>query len=373
MPSADTLLAAACESKFACLDERDLLIVIAQSLADSLGKTAEELLADACESGIACLGERDLWIVAAQAAGGGGGGAGCTVTTASLPDGTAFSTYTETLTASAAATWAIIAGTLPDGLTLVGDEIGGTPTEDGTFPITVQATTASGTCTKDLSITINPFEPPQLANLYLWARPDSLDALANGAPVVTWPDDSGSGNDLTGVNGPTWTTGELNGWGAVAFNGTNQSAVTVAPAVPATTEYTAFIVARHNSAAGTGTVLQVGNASGYALLKDAGNREIVHRAVAALTDAAITDNYEIWTARKTAVPLTTLRLNGTTGLVISNSGSTMTAPDNLITLGWFVGTVFFLDGFIAEVLLYDTNLSDADRDAVEAYLTAKFL
>lgn len=76
MPSADTLLAEACDSKVACLTNRDLLVVIAQALADSAGMTANELLDAACESKIACLQERDLLIVIAQVMGDGGGGGG---------------------------------------------------------------------------------------------------------------------------------------------------------------------------------------------------------------------------------------------------------------------------------------------------------
>jgi hypothetical protein len=80
MPSADSLLADACESKVACLQNRDLLVVIAQALADSAGMTANELLEAACTSRIACLGERDLLVVIAEAiAQGGGSGPGGTI------------------------------------------------------------------------------------------------------------------------------------------------------------------------------------------------------------------------------------------------------------------------------------------------------
>lgn len=372
MASAEELLESACSDDISAVAANQLWVIIAQILAEQVGKDAEELLEDACDSGISSLRGKDLLVVIAQLLNGGTTPpVSCTVTTASLPDGITFTLYEETLTASEAATWAITAGALPTGLTLVGDSIEGTPEEAGTFPFTVQATTASGTCTKDLSITIADFEPPQLGSMYLWVRPESLEGQADNTPLVTWPDESGSGNDLTGT-GPTWrTTGGPNGFGRVSFDGINDFASTVAPAVPATTVYTAFVVFTNNNVGGTETALQVGNLSGYALLKDTGNREIVHRAVAALVDGAMPDAGELWVARKTAAPLTTLRVNGA-GVAITNSGSAMNAPDNLITLGSFVGAGLFLQGDIMEVLLYDTALSDADRDTVENYLIRKY-
>jgi hypothetical protein len=76
MATATTLLEDACDTGISCLQDRDLLVAIAQALADSLGMTATELLQAACTSGISCLQERDLMIVIAQATNDGGGGVG---------------------------------------------------------------------------------------------------------------------------------------------------------------------------------------------------------------------------------------------------------------------------------------------------------
>lgn len=77
MATANDLLTDACDSGIACLTDRDLLIAIAQALADSLSMTATELLEAACTSGIACLDSRNLMVVIAegtnQNSGGGGG------------------------------------------------------------------------------------------------------------------------------------------------------------------------------------------------------------------------------------------------------------------------------------------------------------
>lgn len=214
------------------------------------------------------------------------------------------------------------------------------------------------------------FVPPDLANLFLWLKPETL-TLNNNDPVGVWPNSNGPAHVMTGTGGTLYQTNQQNGLPGIFFDGVDDSIVSVAPSVPATTEYTGFIVARHNSGLGNGTMLQIGNVNGYVVMKLANNRSIVHRGVAALDDAPATANAELWTFRKTAVPLTTLRVGGA-NQGLTNSGSAMNAPDNLITLGNFVGAGLWFNGHIFEVMCYDTNISDASRDMNEAYLQAKW-
>jgi len=80
-----------------------------------------------------------------------------TITTTSLPNGTAGTVYNKTLTASGDTpiTWSIDSGALPAGLTLSPEGvISGTPTTAGTSTFTVKATNSKGSKTQQLSITI---------------------------------------------------------------------------------------------------------------------------------------------------------------------------------------------------------------------------
>ena len=82
-----------------------------------------------------------------------------TVTTATLPNGTVGTAYSQTLTATGDTpiTWSIDTGSLPDGLTLsTAGVIAGTPETANTFNFTVKATNATGSGTKALSIVIAP-------------------------------------------------------------------------------------------------------------------------------------------------------------------------------------------------------------------------
>jgi large repetitive protein len=85
-----------------------------------------------------------------------------TITTTSLPAGTAASPYSMTLLrngGTAPFTWAVAAGTLPPGITLISGTgvLGGTPTSAGTSNFTVRVTDAAGATTSQaLTIVIAP-------------------------------------------------------------------------------------------------------------------------------------------------------------------------------------------------------------------------
>ena len=85
-----------------------------------------------------------------------------TITTDTLPDGKVGEAYSQTLTADGTTpiTWSV-SGALPDGLTLVGDTIKGTPSKAGDFKFTVKATNSAGSDTKELSITIAKAAPAE--------------------------------------------------------------------------------------------------------------------------------------------------------------------------------------------------------------------
>ena len=91
------------------------------------------------------------------------------ITTAVLPDGKVGDAYSQTLAATGTnpITWGIEAGDLPDGLTLVGDTIKGTPSKAGDFKFTVKATNSGGSDTKELTIKIADAEAAKYHNVTL--------------------------------------------------------------------------------------------------------------------------------------------------------------------------------------------------------------
>ena len=91
------------------------------------------------------------------------------ITTTTLPDGKVGEAYSQTLAATGTdpIAWGIEAGTLPDGLTLVGDTIKGTPSKAGDFKFTVKAANGGGSDTKELTIKIADADSAKYPNVTL--------------------------------------------------------------------------------------------------------------------------------------------------------------------------------------------------------------
>ena len=91
------------------------------------------------------------------------------ITTVALPDGKVGDAYSQTLAATGTnpIAWSIETGNLPDGLTLVGDTIKGTPSKAGDFKFTVKATNGGGSDTKELTIKVADAEAAKYHNVTL--------------------------------------------------------------------------------------------------------------------------------------------------------------------------------------------------------------
>ncbi len=92
----------------------------------------------------------------------------------------------------------------------------------GSYAFTAVAYDNLGIAATSAVVTVN-VALPEGAYLKCWLKPESLN-LTNGAPVMTWPDSSGLGNNATASSSgsaPIFLTNVNNGWPAVKFDGTN--------------------------------------------------------------------------------------------------------------------------------------------------------
>ena len=178
-------------------------------------------------------------LVASSSSNPGPGPNALSLTTSSLPNGQGSSPYSATLTASggtAPYSWSVTSGSLPPGLTLSTStgQIGGMPTQTGTFSFTIQVKDSSSTpqtATKAFSVTIAAAPTPvsiitQPASQTIAGGSNvsfTAGASGNPTPTVQWQVSIDGGTTFTNVAGATTTT--LTFTTAVAQNGNQYRAV----------------------------------------------------------------------------------------------------------------------------------------------------
>jgi uncharacterized membrane protein len=132
--------------------------------------------------------------------------AGLTITTATLPNGTVGTAYSQTLTAagvSGTLTWSISTGTLPGGITLSSaGSLSGTPSAPGTFTFTVSVTGGGQTATQTFTITVTAAltitTAGPLPNGTVGTAYSQTLTAAGGTGPLTWAASSESGGVIVG-------------------------------------------------------------------------------------------------------------------------------------------------------------------------------
>lgn len=225
--------------------------------------------------------------------------------------------------------------------------------------------------------------PTDFPNLALWLKADAIGGLADGDPVDTWADSSGNGFDVSGsgTSRPTYRTGIFNGLPAVRFDGSNDnllreaaliSAVplTVIGVMSATAGGAMLGVCRSDSG---GDYMHVGlnttSLAPYAQTRQGVGTIFTATAPDSAPSGAAVVATAVWAASNSR----SARLNG--GTAGTNTNNSIPASLNRTSVGALMrsSATSFLTGNIAEIVAYSAALADADRQAIEAYLTAKWI
>ena len=234
---------------------------------------------------------------------------------------------------------------------------------------TVRVTDADGS-TDD--VTLRHFvEPDDLGGMLVWFKGDAQTYSADSAiPILV--DSSGSGNDGTqgtAANQPTFTEGVANGLPVITFDGTNDSLQ-----LPITTDA--------NTISFTVTGIFQSNAVNAAILDQGGgtNPILLHRnTCVALGDlqsgfacpapAYTAGTPVIHSSVFTAGVSVDYFTDGTTSAL--GSGTAF----GVSTANWNVGSLggsFFLTGVIGELIIFNSAIGAANREAIECYLSVKY-
>lgn len=195
------------------------------------------------------------------------------------------------------------------------------------------------------------------------ARYDASGLSAD--PITTWADSSGNGYDATNTGDPTVVAGAQNGLAVVNFDGDDYFTI------PDTyTIGTAFSVAKYSSATfNSFDGLFTGNNTGE-------GGAIYWSGTSGSTDlwsqTALDSRYLNGTLSEAGAPGSFNLYSGVDADLASWSGYAIGADRPAFGNGSGYAATRAWEGDIAEIILYDTALSDFDRMGVEVYLDEKW-
>ncbi|HEY9773364.1 MAG TPA: LamG-like jellyroll fold domain-containing protein [Planktothrix sp.] len=221
------------------------------------------------------------------------------------------------------------------------------------------------------------------SGLILWLRGDN-SVTTSGSNVTAWGDVSGSNNNASGVAShyPTIVTNAINGRSAVSFaSGSSQylqlptisnlggsGASVFAVVKPASVTAGARVLDMGNGSASDNLELQLTSSTGAGLyVLNAGTSSNVTG-----TSALTLNNWQLLEGIDTSSSSATLYTNGVqqqTNPSMQNLQSVSRA-DNFVGQG--SGTGNYFNGQLAELLVYNRNLSASEQAAVEGYLENKY-
>jgi hypothetical protein len=237
--------------------------------------------------------------------------------------------------------------------------------------------------------TPDPNGPQAVSGLILWLDASRITGLSDGGAVTTWSDASGNGRHATQSTAayrPTYRTRVLNGWPAVRFDGLDDYLTTSSLSIPSNA--TIFVVAQNRTqTSSTDSIYRpilAGNSSPYltsgteyalgykrsgapgfhAVLSNGSSVQTVQ------TSAAATEGFELHAYRKSGTSATLYRA----GQLVATATQSRTSG---MGTGYYIGAELrnsarrYL-GDVAEILVYNRALSDAERQQVEGYLAGKY-
>jgi hypothetical protein len=213
--------------------------------------------------------------------------------------------------------------------------------------------------------------PTNISGVVLWLDASQITGLADGDPVASWTDLSGSGNSATQATAslrPTFQTSELNGKPGVLSDGTNDL---LSGPLTAPQPCTVIIVARGATASA--------KAYRFLITPQATRCDLFNRSgTSARLFAGSEAGGPAWAWQSPAIMFGLF--DGASSLIYLNGGSPTTV--NPGTGGYTSGNynLFDFDGtygygdaaFIFEVIVYSRKLTQIEVSQVRGYLNNKW-
>lgn len=214
----------------------------------------------------------------------------------------------------------------------------------------------------------------------IWLDRDSITGVGDGLAITTgWPDTSGNSWNMATQSGsadPKWSASVLGG--SVKFEHALGQAFsnTAFSGLYGSNGFTLFCVAQHTGytlatiGPGYSNSVLYGYASGGDFQLD--DNGLAWRVLYPFAPAAVSHVFEFAWDGFAAFEIDAFRqwLDGV-AKTETFIGSPSITLDNGLIIGQGIG-VGYLDGYVAEWIIYDGVLSDAERNSVRAQLAAKY-
>lgn len=239
------------------------------------------------------------------------------------------------------------------------------------------------------AIGMGDYDLDSIGTVALWLKAQCITGLNDGDSVGTWPDNSGNSNDAsqaTASQKPTWEKNEINGFPIVRFDGSNDCMSISWHGSLDVPQYTFMAIVKPTDQAGLTTMFELydkGSPAGFNLeFQSAENPRIVHsdnvggqtQVLSSGTEVSVSE-FSLLTFISYASNDHKYRVNGA-----ADTSSTTTRANVLDSacvgrIGCHYGAVVeqrFQAMDLAELVLWDGALSDANRDLAEEWLMDKY-
>lgn len=222
-----------------------------------------------------------------------------------------------------------------------------------------------------------PFSPDDIASLFRWYDADSL-GLSDNDPVSSWTDLSTNADhavQATGSKQPVFKTGIVGGYPVVRF--ITDDVLEFSEIFDSSgSNGTIFVVGKMRTSGATlGTFLstrQSAVANGWGFRGSSTSSTLYfHTSFSPNITLTHTDQFNLLEIKRSGLSITSY-VNGSASGSGTISGFTTSGYNKTSIGAENSGTSSFLDGDIAEIIIYNTALSDADRGNVETYLLNKY-
>ncbi len=212
------------------------------------------------------------------------------------------------------------------------------------------------------------FSPSQISGLALWLDASTI-SLVDGATVSTWRDQGSSANDLTtAVGSPIFKTSIRNGKPVVRFTGSQRMSKATAVLSSKSSLSIFFVFCP------TSTVINIPFEQGVSdfSMESTGSLNSVfyvnNTGAATGPSASVQNQFEYKSVLANGNTITHYR-NGIAGIAANYSGNTGTAAFNL---GSRSNNSFATSMDMAELIIYDNNIGNTNRQLIERYLISKY-